>query len=73
MNYPLLLGEVLPFTAVDNSDFSPSGLTVHTSLLMRKKLSLPHILSCEDRYGSSCVRVPARGLPPALSGEARAS
>jgi len=31
---------------------------------MIRKLSLPHILSCEDRYGPSSVRVSARGLPP---------
>jgi hypothetical protein len=56
---------VLPLTTVENSDFSPSGLTVHSSLLMIKKLCLPHIFSCEDRSGSPCVRVLARGLPPA--------
>ena len=31
------------------------------------------ISSSEDSYGPSCVRVPARGLPPALSGAALAS
>ena len=31
------------------------------------------ISNSEDCYGPSCVRVPARGLPPALFGEARAS
>src|SRR5205085_2378220 len=64
---------VLPLMTVDNSDFSPSGLTVHSSLLMIRKLSLPHIRSCEDGYGSSCVRVPAGGLSSALSGTAVAS
>jgi hypothetical protein len=31
------------------------------------------ISSSEDNDGSSCVRVPTRGLPPPLSGEARVS
>jgi len=60
------------FSVVDNSDFSPSGLTVHSTLPMIRKLSLPPIFICEDRHVRSCVRVPARGLPP-LSGAALAS
>jgi hypothetical protein len=39
---------------------------------MIRKLFLQPILSSEDRYDRSCVRIPARGLPP-LAGAARAS
>src|SRR5258708_23038157 len=40
---------------------------------MIRKLSLPPISNSEDRYGPSCVLVPARGLSPLLSGAALAS
>jgi hypothetical protein len=43
-------------------------LTVHPTLLMLRKLPLPPISNSEDHSGPSCGRVPARGLPPALSG-----
>src|SRR6266487_243581 len=45
----------------------------YPSYINIKELSLLPISNSEDRYGPSCVRVPARGLPPAFSGEARAS
>src|SRR5215470_14461488 len=70
------LNWVLPHAVVDNLDNSPTRLTAWETLLIlpyRKELSLLPISNSEDRYGPSCVRVPARGLPPALSGEARAS
>jgi hypothetical protein len=59
----LLRRGVQRFSVVDNSDFSPSGLTAHSALLMIRKLSLTPIFSCEDRYVCLCVRVPARCLP----------
>ncbi len=34
---------------------------------------MPHLSSSENRYGASCVRVPARGLPHPLSGNALVS
>src|SRR5215469_11401511 len=60
-------------SVVDNSAFLPSGLTVPSSLLLIRKLSLPPIFNSEDRDVRSCVRIPARGLPALLSGEARVS
>ena len=58
------------FTVVDNSDFSPSGLTA----ILDSPYDRPApISSSEDRYGLLCVRVPARGLSPLLSGAAVAS
>ena len=47
-----------------------SRLTI--SLLLEKLFLFP-IFSSEDLYGASCVRVPAHGLPLALSGAALAS
>ncbi len=66
-------GWVLPLTTVDNSDLAPTRLTAQMALLMISQLFLPHLSNSEDRYGLSCVRVPARRLPPALSGAAGAS
>jgi hypothetical protein len=67
---------VQPLSVVDNSDFSPNGLTAcetHLPLPSRKELR-PHPNSNnEDRYGPSCVRIPAPCLPPPLAGEARAA
>ena len=60
---------------VDNSDFSPTGLTAwETRLILpsRKELPLHPISNNEDRYIPSCVRILVRGLPP-LAGEARAA
>ncbi len=34
---------------------------------------MPHISSSEDRYGPSCLHIPARALPPPLTGAALAS
>src|SRR5260221_10138953 len=53
--------------SLDNMGDSPYPSLIYI------ELSLFPISNSEDRYGPSCVRVPARGLPPALSGEARAS
>ncbi len=66
---------VLPPSVVDNSDFSPTRLTAgETRLMLASQGVLPlPISNSEDRYGPSCVRVPAGGLSPSLSGEARAS
>ena len=66
---------VLPHTVVDNSDNSPTRLTAWETLLIlpyRKELFFLPISNSEDRYVPSCVRVPARGLPPALAGAALA-
>jgi len=64
------------FKVVDNSNFSPIRLTVpldspYPSFI--KELSLLPISNSEDLYSASCVRVPARGLPPLPSGAALAS
>lgn len=66
---------VLPFSVVDNSDIPPNRLTVLETLLNLAStgaLPAPH---CKQRglYGPSCVRGPACGLFPPLSGTALAS
>src|SRR5262245_36387532 len=63
---------VLPLTVVENSDIPPSRLTGFPTLLMIRKLSLPHLSSSEDSYGPLCVVVLVRVLPP-LFGTALAS
>jgi hypothetical protein len=67
---------VLSLSMVDNAVCSPKRLTIlidPASSSFRRKLSMPHISSSEDRYGPSCVLVPARVLPHTLSGAALAS
>jgi len=39
---------VLPLTTVDNSDFAPTRLTAHPTLLRISKQFLPHLSSNED-------------------------
>jgi hypothetical protein len=65
--------QVQGFTVVDNSDYYPSGLTVHSTRLMIRKLTPFLISSSEARYDLSHRRVPARVLPSPFSGTALAS
>jgi hypothetical protein len=70
--------QVLPLVMVDNSSFSPTGLTAQMTLLIlatQGRLSMLPIFNSEDTDGASCVHicVPARGLSPALSRAALAS
>jgi hypothetical protein len=58
---------------VDNSDFAPTHLTGHPTLLMISKLFPPHLSNSKDENGPSRVRVPAPGLPSTLSSVASAS
>jgi hypothetical protein len=63
------------FTVVDNSNCSPTRLTVPLDAsypFFRKELSLLPIANSEDLSGPSCVRVPARVLFHPLSGAALA-
>jgi IS1 family transposase len=67
------VSKVLPLTTVDNSDFAPTRLTAHPTLLRISKLFLPHLSSNEDSDGPSCIHVPARGLSLPFAGAALAS
>jgi hypothetical protein len=70
------LAEVVQrFKVVDNSDNSPTRLTAWETLLLlplERSSPSPHFSNSEDRYGPSCVRVPARVLSHPLSGAALA-
>ncbi len=58
---------VFPLTVVDNSVFSPTGLTIPFDLVYPpfNSSTLP-VSSSEDADAPSCVVTPARVLPPAL-------
>ncbi len=58
---------------VDNSDFSPSGLTVLSDSLYDKETVPATISSSEELYGPSYSFVPARSLPYHLTDAALAS
>ncbi len=65
--------KVLPHLVVDNSDFSPSGLTSHSDSPYDKETIPATHFKSEDRYGPSSIRVPACGLHPPFSDAALAS
>ena len=77
MRYPgtILDIRVLPLLVVDNSAFPHIRLTAwETRRILASREVLPSpIFSSEDRYAHSCLRIPARGLPPFLSGTVMAS
>jgi len=58
---------------VDNSTFSPIGLTVHSDALYYQEALDISISSGEDRYGFPRFPDSARVLPSPLSGAALAS